>query len=125
MSLHRAEWADKWFRTLESTVHLEVGTNRKDSQKPVRIAILDTGVDGTHPEIQSALQEKRIVAHKGFPPSLDPLRDQNGHGTHGVSVLMKTAPTAVIYVGRVANDDGNLSESNGFEETAKATSRFL
>jgi hypothetical protein len=69
-------------------------------------------VDATHPEMRAALDDARIIACKSFPDSLDPLRDQHGHGTHGTSVLMRTAPNAKIYIARVANDEGNLIEEN-------------
>jgi len=107
----RAESADKWFETLESVVHSEISKNRKDKQ--VRIAILDTGVDTTHPEIQNAIARKQIVGF--FPNSydsestLDPRADENGHGTHGTSVLIRTAPNANIYVARVADREGKLN----------------
>ena len=108
----RAEWADTWFETLESVVHSEVSRNRKDN-KHVRIAILDTGVDATHPEVRDAFGRKQI---RGFFPdssdsesALDPHNDENGHGTHGTSVLIRVAPTATIYVARVADQEGNLN----------------
>src|SRR5204863_6779416 len=86
----------------------------KDDQACVRIAILDTGVDATHPQIRDALAARRIVA--SFPESVgqpsasvfNPLVDQHGHGTHGTSVLLRTAPNAAIYIARVADDDGTL-----------------
>ena len=49
----RSKSADVWFQMLES-VQSAVGEIRKDNQKRVRIAILDTGVDITHPQIQAA-----------------------------------------------------------------------
>lgn len=107
--LYRAEWADEWFRTLQAVVHPVIDANRKDNQRRVRVAILDTGVDGTHPEIQLALEKKKIVAYRGFPDYLDPLRDRNGHGTHGASVLLKTAPNAAIYVARMFDNKGKMS----------------
>lgn len=113
--IHRSKWADDWFQTLECAVHPVVNGNRKDNQRRVRIAILDTGVDATHPQIQVAWDSNRIVAY--FPEStnstadsdtksLDQLRDEHGHGTHGTSVLLRTAPNASIYVARVADEDG-------------------
>jgi len=76
-------------------------------------------VDATHPEMKTAASEGRLVAYKGFPDALDPLRDRNGHGTHGTSVLLRAAPTANIYIGRVADDDGNLSAENDYIYVAK------
>jgi subtilisin family serine protease len=92
-----------------------VDENRKE-QKRVRIAILDTGVDTAHPTIQAARDEKRIVAY--FPstdqtpdsnsnPS-DSFQDCHGHGTHGTSVLLRTAPNAAIYIAKVTDEDGKL-----------------
>lgn len=120
--LNRAKWADQWFQILETTVHREINSNRKDGQKSVRVAILDTGIDATHPEIRVALEEKRIAGQRGFPDSLDPLCDRHGHGTHGISVLMKTAPNAIIYVARVADNDGNLSEGREYINIREARS---
>jgi subtilisin family serine protease len=86
-------------------------------QKRVRIAILDTGVDTIHPQIRAAREANRIVAY--FPESSvraldsdskppDPFQDHHGHGTHGTSVLLQTAPNAAIYIAKVTDNDGNL-----------------
>lgn len=97
-------------------VHPTVGANCK---RRVRIAILDTGIDQTHPVMKTALGDGRIAGYKGFPEGLDPLVDRHGHGTHGASVLMRTAPYAAIYIARVVDDDGNLSKNDEYCETAK------
>jgi subtilisin family serine protease len=100
-----------------SRVHPAINENRKDGDKSVRIAILDTGVDVTHPQIGHARVTGKIKSF--FPDSLerasqsdfeclDPLADRLGHGTHGTSLLLRIAPNATIYVARVAGDDGNL-----------------
>jgi hypothetical protein len=108
----RAKWADTWFETLESVVHSEVNRNRKDG-KLVRIAILDTGVDATHPDVRDAFDRKQILGF--FPDSsgsesvLDPHNDEDGHGTHGTSVLIRVAPAATIYVARVTDQEGKLN----------------
>jgi hypothetical protein len=67
----------------------------------------------SHPKFRAAWEEKRVI--EGFPDranratssdSFDPLDDRHGHGTHGVGVLLKTAPNAVVYIARVADEDG-------------------
>ena len=96
-------------------VHPVIDENRKE--KAVRIAILDTGVDFTHPQIQAARLAKRIVAY--FPESTEKNRhsefnsaqfyqDSHGHGTHVTSVLLRTAPNARIYIAKVTENDGTL-----------------
>ena len=98
-------------------VHPIVDENRKENQKTVRIAILDTGVDFTHPQIQAALVAKRITAC--FPESVERTQhsestsaqcchDSHGHGTHVTSVLLRTAPNAKIYIAKVTENDGTL-----------------
>jgi subtilisin family serine protease len=96
----------------------------------VRIAILDTGVDTTHPKIQAARDENRIMAYypefthptpdydsESTNKSLDSnsnslhlCRDQHGHGTHGTSVLLRTALNTSLYIAKVTDDDGNLRD---------------
>ena len=106
LSVIRAKWADEWFDDLNRIVHPVINKNRKDRQKPVRVAILDTGVDVEHSEFENAVRAKKIRACRGFPASLEPLSDRNGHGTHITSVFMRTAPNAVLYIARIADDEG-------------------
>ena len=109
MNFCRARWADDWFRALEAVVFPVIDGNRKENQRRVRVALLDTGVDTTHREIKHALEQKKIVAYRGFPDSLDPLQDSTGNGTHGASVLLKTAPNSALYVARIVDDEGKIS----------------
>ena len=112
----RSKWADNWFQILQSAVHSVVGENRKDNQKRVRIAILDTGVDITHPQIQAAqfringyFSNSTDIPPKSVSNSIELVQDYHGHGTHGVSVLLRTAPDAAIFVAKVTDNDGNLN----------------
>ena len=76
---------------------------RKDRMSRVKIAILDTGIDRTHPQIE-AQWNKRIKDAKSWLDEEGGDRDSCGHGTHGASLLMKVAPEAHIYVARVIKD---------------------
>jgi hypothetical protein len=63
--------------------------------------------------MKSALRV-RIKAWRGFPATLDPLNDRNGHGTHGTSILLQTAPKADVYIARVVHDDGEIPTHDDF-----------
>ena len=104
-------------------MHPIIEENRKDDLEPVRIAILDTGVDATHPDLRDAIDTGKIETAQAFPASLDPLADRNGHGTHGASVIMATAPNAVVLVGRIADDNGQLDPTNDYEAVAQVAPR--
>ncbi|WP_033264789.1 S8 family peptidase [Streptomyces alboflavus] len=83
--------------------------------KGVKIAVLDTGVDATHPDLK-----EQVVGAKNFTPSPDS-KDRYGHGTHVASVAAGTgaknaaykgvAPGAKILNGKVLGDDGRGSDS--------------
>lgn len=81
------------------------------SAKRVKIAVLDTGLD---PEaVFFSLEERRAhyKGYKDFTQTASYAEDTNGHGTHTLSVIMKVAPMADVYMGRIAKDKGSLKGS--------------
>jgi Subtilase family len=119
MLMRSAAWTDQWFDDLERCVLPIVNKDRKDRQRPIRVAVLDTGIDAAHPTFQKAILQNKIRATRGFPETLEPLIDRHGHGTHGGSVLMRIAPNAVLYFARIADDQGHISPDNEYEEITK------
>jgi subtilisin family serine protease len=73
-------------------------------RKPVKIAILDTGVDLSDPSIEEYVRRKRIVDYKGFAGDAADVQDKNGHGTHVAKILIKNAPVADFYIAKVSNN---------------------
>ncbi|MFE4664070.1 S8 family serine peptidase [Streptomyces sp. NPDC056716] len=78
----------------------------------VRIAVLDTGIDTTHPDLAG-----QVVAGQNFSSDAD-LRDGNGHGTHVAATAAGTgagsegrfkgvAPGAELLDGKVLNTAGS------------------
>jgi subtilisin family serine protease len=96
----------------------------------IKIAILDTGIDSMQTEManniviaspESCTKEERKVIKagnakraikkwKGFPSTLDPLKDRVGHGTHSASVILRTAPYASLYIARIFDDKKGISD---------------
>lgn len=80
-----------------------VDASRKDPDEAhprVKIAVLDTGLDLSHPDIWKEYQNGRIKCYD-FVENSASMKDLDGHGTHCTSVVMKFAPNAEVYVGRV------------------------
>ncbi|WP_371934722.1 S8 family serine peptidase [Streptomyces sp. KL118A] len=84
--------------------------------KGVKIAVLDTGVDATHPDLKD-----QVIAEKNFTASAD-AKDRYGHGTHVASIAAGTgaksggkfkgvAPGAKLLNGKVLGDDGYGEDS--------------
>lgn len=79
----------------------------------VKVAVLDTGIDPDHPDLETA-----IIGTKDFTG--DGIEDQNGHGTHCAGIIgarfnevgfVGAAPKSELLIGKVLANDGRGSLS--------------
>ncbi|KAL5924591.1 hypothetical protein ACKVV7_002671 [Pyricularia oryzae] len=75
---------------------------RNPDLTPVRIAVLDTGLDLNHPTVQASPPTGR----RNFLTGDDNVYDQDGHGTFVTGLLMDYAPHAEIFIGKIS--EGNV-----------------
>jgi len=88
----------------------------------VRIAILDSGFDPENPLLMTEDQglDLRIKDAKSFVHQTEPndFRDEIGHGTHALGLLLKVATRAEIYIARIAHRE--TLNRNTYDDIAKA-----
>jgi len=120
--------------TLDRTVRqigAPVAWQRGLTGKGVRVAVLDSGYDPTHPDLKGAVQVAR-----DFTGSSTGIRDAVGHGTHVASIVAGrgvasngrfrgVAPAAALVVGKVCadlscSDDAILAGMEWAATTARA-----
>lgn len=93
-----------------------------DLARPVRIAILDSGLDPANPFLieDQQLASPRIKEARSFIHGTQPheIQDEMGHGTHALGLLLKVAPCAEIYVARIARRE--TLDPNAYDDIAKA-----
>ena len=79
--------------------------------KGVRVAVVDSGIDGDHPDLKGKVKESvEVVAEDGkleFRPSTS--GDQAGHGTACAGIIASIAPDVELYSVKVLGPKGSGS----------------
>jgi hypothetical protein len=82
--------------------------------EPIRVAILDTGVNMERRFFKSAGRQARIKGQADFVPGSESFKTANdtfGHGSMMAQLLMEAAPLVDVYIARVAEDTKSLAKS--------------
>ena len=100
LSTYMAQWAPQAVR-MQQAQGLALGAG-------VRVAVLDTGVDATHPALAGRLLPGRDFVDGDTDPSevLSATVGAYGHGTHVAGLVAMVAPAASIMPLRVLDADG-------------------
>ncbi|ORY09034.1 peptidase S8/S53 domain-containing protein [Clohesyomyces aquaticus] len=96
-----SETAKQWFNDLRLDAHRVVHA-RPLPPRRVCIAIIDSGLDTSHPAFADAFKDNRITT-KSFlaDRSLPADADDDGHGTHTAHLALQVAPRARLVAARV------------------------
>lgn len=101
--------------------------------KPVEIAVIDSGIDSTHPDLAKRIIEAyRVEIQDDKPVVIDvPLGENNdifGHGTAVASIIARIAPNANIVDIRVLGKDNSSTGAaliEGLKHAIKKKSRII
>ncbi|KAL4874978.1 hypothetical protein BJY04DRAFT_211654 [Aspergillus karnatakaensis] len=111
----------KWMNNLLSSIHPYVDPDHEHAE-PVRIAILDSGIDLQNPFLiedrqrpNPRIKEARSFVHGTAPHDI---QDEIGHGTHALGLLLTVAPGAEIFIARIARQE--TLDPNTYNDIAKA-----
>ena len=132
--------AAKWMNAYGSFCNkLATNSRTQSGNFPVKVAIIDTGIDATNAFVDSrwlcqgrskerwvrmseqdktAWQTKRMTkCYKDFLDSPSDLpSDEDGHGTHISGLILRYAPNAHLYVARVARTQSSCQSDLKFEQ---------
>jgi hypothetical protein len=95
--LSKAGAANKWFQDIDEMCSILRKKRRLGGYERVRIAILDSGLDESHPSYWQVKKDYEDFIGKQNDRGVD----NTGHGTNGFHLILKIIPEVDIYVARV------------------------
>ncbi|KAA0546316.1 S8 family serine peptidase [Bacillus sp. BGMRC 2118] len=107
------QWDIKQVTNNGASWKMEGGTGESTNGKDIVVAVVDTGIDYTHPDLK-----KNYAYGKSFVPGYPDAMDQNGHGTHvagsiaGNGRVLGIGPELKVAAYRVFGPTGGASTSD-------------
>lgn len=92
--------SEEWFSSLNADVDPVIRGRWREGQPPVKIAIIDTGIDAKHPILKS-LVETGQIRMRSWITAESGGTDYLGHGTHIAHSLLRVAPRASLFIAQV------------------------
>lgn len=99
--MHRAETFFGYMNQFHKSFKCYVNEHGEPPNQPIRIAILDTGVNKHHVGINFDGKHMKDEWCTSFVGDCNSFHDVDGHGTDCASLLQTIAPDAEIYVLKV------------------------
>ncbi|HEX6354971.1 S8 family serine peptidase [Actinophytocola sp.] len=120
----RKVWLDAKVEALDDVSNAQIGAPEAwaagHDGTGATVGIIDTGVDGAHPDLANRIVEARNFVEPGFPGGGAPedVTDRHGHGTHVASTVAGSgaasagrykgvAPGADLVIAKALDDNGN------------------
>ena len=69
---------------------------------PIKIAVLDTGVDLTHPDMRACEDHIKGQLNWIGGQDMSNISDSSGHGTYTAGLLLDYAPDADLFIAKIA-----------------------
>lgn len=104
-TVHRCANYSRWKRKFQAVYEKFITPciSSAPSAPHVKIAVLDTGVDLNHPDIQACAENIKARHNWLREGAKTTVHDLDGHGTFVAGVLFDYAPDAEIYVAKIAD----------------------
>lgn len=72
--------------------------------RPVRIAVLDTGIDLAHPDMEARIDNIKDKFNWVNQRFKNLVHDRNGHGTFTAGLILDYMPDAELYIAKIADN---------------------
>ncbi|KND87724.1 Intracellular serine protease [Tolypocladium ophioglossoides CBS 100239] len=93
----------RWKRKYQAVYDKFIAPCMAPSAPPVKIAVLDTGIDLNHPDMQACAENIKDKHNWLRESARTVVHDLDGHGTFVTSLLFDYAPDAEIYIAKIAD----------------------